>query len=171
MINRYVYRPFATQMAITTSLQAFQKYIMGAIVKLAFAFSLLIPAGCSTVKEPQTSTEAKNSALHLNSRTVSNGMPGFHNAIYVENKGTRLLSGDMFSEDNGHTWSKYTYKPDFHSGLPYGYRRDRVTSVRDHFTGRIITIVNSLDTPGLDPGINEPPVAQFTYYLALYSLK
>ena len=37
--------------------------------------------------------------------------------------------------------------------------------MRNHLTGRIITIVNSLDTPGLNPGINEPLSALLNYYL------
>ncbi len=134
-------------------------------LKWSIALILLISTACSSVKQAKTGSESKTTALQINSRTVTPGTPGFYNAIYVENKGTRLLSGNRFSEDNGLTWSKYTYQPDFHGGLPYGYRRNRITSVRDPLTGRIITIVNSLDTPGLNPGINEPKLALSTYYL------
>jgi hypothetical protein len=56
-------------------------------------------------------------------------------------------------------------QPDFISGLPHGYRRNPVTSTLDPSTGRLITIINALDTPGLDPTVHEPPVAQETYYL------
>lgn len=140
-------------------------YVLFEKVKLSIAFSLLISAGCLSVIEAKTGSETKTSALQMNNRTVSLETPGFYNAIYVENEGTRLLSGNRFSDDNGRTWSAYTYKPDFHAGLPYGYRRNRVTSVRDPLTRRIITIVNSLDTPGLDPGVNEPKLALSTYYL------
>jgi hypothetical protein len=132
---------------------------------LSIVFILLISTACSSVKLAKTGNGSETSALQLNSRTVSLGTPGLYNAIYIENKGTKLLSGNRFSEDNGHTWGKYTYQPDFHAGIPYGYRRNRVTSVCDPYTGRIITIVNSLDTPGLDPKVNEPKLALSTYYL------
>jgi hypothetical protein len=56
-------------------------------------------------------------------------------------------------------------QPDFVSGLPHGYRRNPVKSALDPFTGRLITMINALDTPGLDPKVHEPPVAQQTYYL------
>jgi hypothetical protein len=56
-------------------------------------------------------------------------------------------------------------QPDFASGLPLGYRRVPVTSTLEPSTERLITIINALDTPGLDPSINEPPVVQQTYYL------
>jgi hypothetical protein len=71
----------------------------------------------------------------------------------------------MVSEDNGRNWAPYTPKPDFSAGLPYGYRREAVTSVCDARTKRLVTLFNSLDTPGLDPNAIEPPVAQQTYYL------
>jgi hypothetical protein len=140
-------------------------YTSVTVLKLSVALFLLITAGCSSVKDPQMIKDANTSGLKMISRTVSSGTPGFHNAIYIGNEGSRILSEGKISEDNGRNWKVYSYKPDFHAGLPYGYRRDRVTSVRDHLTGRLITIVNSLDTPGLDPGVNEPPLAQFTYYL------
>jgi hypothetical protein len=125
---------------------------------------LVILCGCSSAGIGTKKGE-KSGMLRQVSRILSTDTPGLHNAIYVTDKGLNLLSENRFSEDNGLTWKGYSYKPDFHSGLPYGYRRDRITSVLDHFTGRIVTILNSLDTPGLDPGINEPPLAQFTYYL------
>ncbi len=142
-----------------------QRRAVPSMVKLAVTLSLLISAGCSCTKKAQIEREPNAPVLQMKDRSVSATAPGFHNAIYVENEGTRLLSGNRFSEDNGRTWIPYTYKPDFYAGLPYGYRRDRITSVRDPFTGRIITVVNALDTPGLDPKINEPQLALSTYYL------
>jgi hypothetical protein len=100
-----------------------------------------------------------------NTKVISLQTPDFHNAVYVEKRGSRLLSGNRISEDNGKTWNDYLYKPDFNSELPHGYRREKTTSVLDPNTGRLVTIINSLDTPGLDPDIIEPPVAQYTYYL------
>jgi hypothetical protein len=120
---------------------------------------------CSPPKEQQDNKENSSTALLIKSRIVSPGQPSIHNAIYSKTDGFGLLSGNNFSDNNGRTWTKYIYKPDFFSNLPYGYRRDQVTSVLDRFTGRIVVIINSLDTPGLDPSINEPPVAQETYYL------
>jgi hypothetical protein len=133
--------------------------------EVAVAMILIIVSGCSLNTGNRAGRETGSPALQLIKRTSSAETPGFHNAIYVENKGTRLLSDNRFSEDNGDSWTEYINIPDFHSGLPYGYRREKVTSVLDHLTGCIVTVINSLDTPGLDPGINEPPLAQFTYYL------
>ena len=165
IITNYKVKPTSGGMAGTVSFRITLFDDILSIVKWSVVFSLLISAGCSSVKEARTGNGNKSSVLQMNRRTISPGAPGFYNAIYVENKGTKLLSGNRFSEDNGRTWSKYTYQPDFHAGLPYGYRRDRVTSVRDPLTGRIITIVNSMDTPGLDPRVNEPKLALSTYYL------
>ena len=143
----------------------FLMYGMSAIIKLSIVFSLLIFAGCSPEEGFKPDSDDPGKILQHNSQIISSDLPGLHNAIYVENEGSRLLSKKGFSEDNGQNWRKYSYIPDFQSGLPYGYRRNRVVSLLDHFTGRIITIINSLDTPDLDPSINEPPVAQSTYYL------
>jgi hypothetical protein len=55
--------------------------------------------------------------------------------------------------------------PDFIAGLPHGYRREPCTWVLDPVTGRMLTVVNALDTPGLDPKAHEPRVALQTYYL------
>jgi hypothetical protein len=109
----------------------------------------------------------ESSRLRIVSRSVSTDRPGFYGAIYAERAGVRLLNaaGTRLSEDNGRTWEALTPKPNFGAGLPGGYRRNPVVSVLDAKTGRLITIVNALDTPGLDPKINEPPIALKTYYL------
>ena len=94
--------------------------------------------------------------------------PPWYGALYAAPTGNRLLHLQdpvRISDDNGCTWTEHPIKPDFTEGLPYGYRRNTVTSVVDNNTGRLFTLVNSLDTPGLDPKRIEPPVAQFTYYL------
>lgn len=117
---------------------------------------LAATAGADT----QTST-----SLQLVNYSLSAAAPGWYNAIYLQPKGGRLRSGDRMSDNNGRTWQSKPMMPDFVTGLPHGYRREPVTSVVDGFTGRLLTIVNALDTPGLDPKINEPPVAQQTYYL------
>jgi hypothetical protein len=109
----------------------------------------------------------ESSSLRIVSRVVTKDSPPIHGAIYAERTGVRMLNvgAAKVSQDNGQTWQPLTPKPDFRAGLPYGYRRDPVTSVLDPNTGRIVTIVNALDTPGLDPSINEPRIALETYYL------
>lgn len=126
-------------------------------------FALLATAvgfAAETNSWPETS-----SSLRLISRSLSPNEPGFHNAVYVQQAGACLRSGDNVSKDNGRTWKSEPMQPDFVSSLPHGYRREPVTSALDPITGRLITIFNALDTPGLDPNAVEPPIAQETYYL------
>lgn len=113
----------------------------------------------------ELSAQIKPASLRIISREVSSETPPLYGSMYVENAGLRLRSGDLMSDNNGKTWTRSPMTPDFSSGLPHGFRRNEVTSVLDPFKKRIITIVNSLDVKDLDPGINEPPVAQKTYYL------
>jgi len=101
----------------------------------------------------------------ISSRVVTADQPHLYGSLYVEKKGFHLRSGDYVSNDNGKTWNKDPMEPDFTSGLPHGYRRGANPPVLDPKTGKILTIVNSLDVKGLDPSINEPPIAQQTYYL------
>jgi hypothetical protein len=135
------------------------------ICKLSYPLLIVILLAWSPAMQTGSLKKYNTAPPEIKTRTITPGQPGFHNAIYLKKKGTKLFSGEQISDDNGRTWSPYSLKPDFFSRLPYGYRRDLITSVLDQFTGRVVTIVNSLDTPGLDPGINEPPVAQQTYYL------
>ncbi|MBM4080206.1 MAG: exo-alpha-sialidase [Planctomycetes bacterium] len=108
-----------------------------------------------------------SASLRIVSRSVGKDTPPLHGAIYAELTDDRLLGAGLsrVSQDNGRTWTPFTPTPNFRAGLPYGYRREPVTSALDPATGRLITIVNALDTPGLDPKIVEPPIAQETYYL------
>ncbi len=69
------------------------------------------------------------------------------------------------SDDNGLTWTSLPPVPDFTAGLPYGYRRGPVTAAIDPNTDRLVTIVNAMDTAGLDPGAVEPEIALHEYYL------
>ena len=55
--------------------------------------------------------------------------------------------------------------PDFATGLPHGYLREQCTWALDPVTDRLLTVVNALDTPGLDPKAHEPRVALQSYYL------
>ena len=126
-------------------------------------FSLLVLGPCFAADTDQG--PAASSSLRLISRSLTPNAPGFHNAVYLKKTDASLRSGDQVSIDKGHTWKNEPMRPDFVSGLPHGYRREPVTSALDPITGRLITIFNALDTPGLDPNAVEPPVAQETYYL------
>jgi hypothetical protein len=119
-----------------------------------------IPSAAATEQGPEAS-----SSLRLVSRSLSADEPGYHNAVYLQETGACLRSGDRVSTNNGSAWDTAPMPPDFVSGLPHGYRRTRLTSARDPFTGRLITIFNAMDTPGLDPAVHEPPVTLETCYL------
>jgi hypothetical protein len=125
--------------------------------------ALLAPAECFAA-DPEAGPEV-SSSLRMISRSLTPNAPGFHNALYLQPSGLSLRSGDQLSTDDGHTWKSAPMQPDYVSGLPHGYRREPVTSALDPITGRLITIFNALDTPGLDPNAVEPPIAQETYYL------
>jgi hypothetical protein len=133
--------------------------VMGALL----AASPLI-AGAAAV--PQAGFVATGPAcLRIVNRALSTNEPPFHTALYAEPKGLRLWGTTSASDDNGRTWNPVEFRPDLKVQLPYGYRRDPVTSVCDPRTGRLLMILNALDTPGLDPKAVEPPIAQNTYYL------
>jgi hypothetical protein len=130
---------------------------------LALHLALLLASVCSAAAtEPGPDA---SSSLRLVSRSLTPNAPGCYNALYLQQTGARLRSGDNVSTNNGRTWKSEPMQPDFAAGLLHGYRRNPITSALDPFTGRLITILNALDTPGLDPKISEPPVAIQTYYL------
>lgn len=139
------------------------------------AFDTVNAARCWTIllaltaaaNQPTSSAPAEKPCkpLRVVGRTITKEQPGLYNAVYVGQAGLRLRSGDLLSDDNGRSWKKSPMAPDFAAGLPYGYRRDEITSVCDPATGALLTIVNALDTPGLDPGAIEPPIALERYYL------
>ncbi|PWU14450.1 MAG: hypothetical protein C5B50_17265 [Verrucomicrobia bacterium] len=104
-------------------------------------------------------------SLRIVSRSVSSNQPAFYGAISVESKGIRLLGKGQSSDNNGRSWSPNGSKQELSSGLPYGYRREPVSSTCDPRTGWLLTVINALDTPGLDPKVSEPPLAQRNYYL------
>lgn len=86
-------------------------------------------------------------------------------AVYVRPEGLALIALGGWSEDNGRTWMPLPEKPDFAAGLPAGYRRVPVATFLDPVRERLLRVVNSLDTPGLDPKVAEPTLAQREYYL------
>lgn len=133
---------------------------------LMVALLSVLVVGKATAAEPaRLNTAANSPALRIVSRTISSNAASFHNAIYVRPEGGWLRAGANFSEDHGRTWRVRPVTPDFAAGLPHGYRREPVTSLLDSAHSRFLTIVNALDTPGLDPNLIEPPVALETYYL------
>lgn len=97
--------------------------------------------------------------------TASSFQPPFYGALYTQRDGGLLLSETSISTNNGKTWSDFTPLFNFETNLPYGFRRTAVTSAFDQNTNRVVTIVNALDTPRLDPKAHEPKIAQQTYYL------
>jgi hypothetical protein len=130
---------------------------------LAIYLTLLLPGVCSAAAVPQS--PETSSSLRQVSRSLSVEAPGYYNAVYLQPTGACLRSGDKVSTNNGRTWRTEPTQPDFASGLPLGYRRVPVTSALEPSTGRLIAIINALDTPDLDPKISEPPAAQQSYYL------
>ena len=148
------------------------RLVMNGLCRLALCLAVFPPlwaspawAAGSEGQESRSSAEHATSSLRLVNRAVSSEAPGLYNAFYLQRTGTVMRSGDKVSTDNGRNWTPAALQPDFAASLPYGYRREPVTSVLDPFTGRLITMVNALDTPGLDPKAHEPPIAQRTYYL------
>jgi hypothetical protein len=86
-------------------------------------------------------------------------------ATYLKATGPEMVKLGGSSPDNGRTWTSLPESPDFDSKLPHGYRRESFPLFVDHTDGRIVRVVASMDTPGLDPSVVEPPVALETYYL------
>ena len=86
-------------------------------------------------------------------------------ASYLRPSGLEMVRLGGFSPDNGRTWQEAPVTPNFDQDLPQGYRRESFPLFVDHTNGRIIRLVPSMDTEGLDPTIVEPPIALQTYYL------
>lgn len=102
--------------------------------------------------------------LHLKSREKLTAPSPLTNAVYLKSTGVEMLSAAGYSADNGRTWQAFTPAPDFDSKLPHGYRRERHPLFVDHSNGRVISFINAMDTPGVDPNEIEPPVALQSYY-------
>lgn len=119
---------------------------------------ICLASGC--ISQPR----ARN-PLAVIQRTVSTNQPSYYRAYYADSTTSRLISPGQLSTDNGRTWNAFTPQTKFQTNLPFGYRRDSVTTVLDPHTGRLVNILNSLDTPNLDPKAHEPKIAQQTYYL------
>ena len=87
------------------------------------------------------------------------------NASYKNKSGSEMVRYGAHSPDNGRTWTTWLPKPDFDSKLPSGYRRGKYPLFVDTDNGKILCIVNAMDTPGLDPKIKEPPISATSMYL------
>lgn len=87
------------------------------------------------------------------------------NARYLKPTGVEMIHLNAYSPDNGATWTSWSPEPAFDKDLPYGYRRGALPLFVDYSNGRVVQLLNSMDTPGLDPKIGEPPVALESYYL------
>lgn len=98
-------------------------------------------------------------------REVTAGASPYYRAIYADAANNRLLSSSWQSDDNGGTWKASRSHHALARGLTPGFRRNPVTATLDGGRNTIVSIVNAMDTPNLDPKINEPPIAQKTYYL------
>ena len=86
-------------------------------------------------------------------------------ATYLKPTGMEMARIAGYSADNGESWEAFAPKPNFDAGLPHGYRRERFPLFVDHTNGRIVRVVPSMDTPGLDPKAIEPRIALKTHYL------
>lgn len=109
--------------------------------------------------------DAPMPALALKSKTLLEATSPLMHASYLRRTGLEMVKVGGYSADNGLTWTALPESPDYDSGLPHGYRRESFPILVDHATGRIVRVVPSMDTPGLDPNAIEPPVALETYYL------
>lgn len=87
------------------------------------------------------------------------------NASYLKPTGPEMVRLGGYSADNGRTWTDSSWGAEFDRGLPEGYRRENFPLFADQTNGRLIRLVPSMDTEGLDPTISEPPIALQTYYL------
>ena len=103
--------------------------------------------------------------LRIVETVASDNEPPLYLAYYSRPSGLEMLGPSGLSDDGGRNWKPFTATPDFSANLPYGYRREPHPGVLDPKTARILTVFNALDTPGVDPNIVEPPIAQNSYYL------
>lgn len=112
-----------------------------------------------------TAEEAQSPCVSVVSRDITASASPYYRAIYADANKNRLASSSWQSDDDGATWSPIRSHHALAKGLTPGFRRNPVTATLDEKRNCVISIVNALDTPELDPTINEPPIAQQTYYL------
>jgi len=131
------------------------------VLALAAATGLLlaVPLPADEMEAPTMAT------LTLTGKTLLDATSPLMHASYLHPTGLEMTKIGGYSVDNGLTWTSLPESPDYDGGLPHGYRRESFPIFVDHATGRIVRVVPSMDTPGLDPNAIEPPVALETYYL------
>jgi hypothetical protein len=130
-----------------------------------FALVLAMLAGVCGL-EPALA-EGGRPVAHL-TLTHSGALPAMSplmHASYLHPTGVEMVKVGAYSPDNGRTWLPRPANPDFDKELPYGYRREGFPVFADPVNGNLLRVVPAMDTPGLDPTIEEPPVALETYYL------
>ncbi len=131
---------------------------MSRLLCLPALLPLLAAAGhAQEVTKPVTLTLKSSQAL--------SGSSPLTYATYLKPTGLEMVKLGSYSPDNGATWTPRPVTPNFDAELPHGYRRENFPIFVDHSNGKIVRVVPSMDTPGLDPNIVEPPIALETYYL------
>jgi hypothetical protein len=145
---------------------------------------LVLVGGQAKSNEPASRPSAH---LKLNSAEPLKEMSLLLHATYLKSTGVEMFRGNWvtaaagatlsikpgeefapngaYSPDNGRTWTVLPANPAFDGKLPHGYRREAFPAFVDPVNGNIFKLVASMDTPGLDPSVNEPPIALETYYL------
>ncbi|NUQ65437.1 MAG: exo-alpha-sialidase [Pirellulales bacterium] len=154
----------------TTLLSSTAMFLMLAASVMETAKGQSAPAKL-TLKNTQH-LERMSPLLHA-SYLKPTGLEMIKGSGYTESTGSTILikPGEEFtpnalrSPDNGRTWTLLPANPPFDGKLPHGYRRESFPLFVDPVNGNIVKVVPSLDTPGLDPTIVEPPVALEAYYL------
>ncbi len=145
---------------------------------------LMLSAGHVPAEQP---ANLPRGILKLTSAEPLKEMSPLMHASYLKNTGVEMFRGSWvmaasastllikpgeefapngaYSPDNGRTWTVLPANPDFDGALPHGYRREAFPVFVDPVNGNIFKLMPSLDTPGLDPLVNEPPIALEAYYL------
>lgn len=133
------------------------------ILTLTCIAAAVVLLGCGD--DPDKEAAPTVPKLTLLSKTMLDANSPLLYASYLRPDGSEMVKIGGHSKDNGRTWESFAPTPDFDGGLPHGYRRESFPIFPDPVTGDILRVVPSLDTPGLDPNIIEPPIALETYYM------
>ncbi|QDV12862.1 hypothetical protein CA51_27480 [Rosistilla oblonga] len=131
--------------------------------RFALIFAAVSVVLSSTEKVP--AADAQPPCVSIVKRELTDAVSPYYRAIYGDVAKDRLVSSSWQSDDNGKNWSPIRSHHALARGLTPGFRRNPTTSTLDPNRNCVLAIVNALDTPNLDPKINEPPIAQKTYYL------
>ncbi|MCC9605549.1 glycoside hydrolase [Blastopirellula sp. JC732] len=123
--------------------------------------ALLVVSSCASLY----ANESPTPCVTIVHREVTPTASPIYKAIYVDAKNNRLAAPSWQSDDNGQTWAPLRSHQALAKDLTPGFRRNPTTMTLDESRNCVISIVNALDTPELDPTIAEPPIAQQTYYL------